>query len=308
MYDHGITSSHINMGIYYTYITVVLALALLYYSLRFAPCILRSLDLDKKCGVSTLTWVSILMLLIFSHRCYFFNIYPVRGRRGVPTMAEHEKRPLGSIAETSSGSSELPLDPPDPAAAAAAAAATVAAAHGGTWSNVNPDTVEDPELPPLLPPPMSGLDPNNDAVVVSSHSQRQRYAGREHEMFERRHAQWRDAPSTLRLPESVEWWTAQQVAAWVKALGWSRHSSSFLANNINGEALLMVDHQMLKDIGVSAVGDRLLLLRARSLLVVARDQDLVEEEENAADNYSNRSKATKQHQLQLSQYHTQKQY
>ena len=85
------------------------------------------------------------------------------------------------------------------------------------------------------------------------------------EVPERRRALWRDAPWNLQLPEAVEWWTASQVAAWVNALGWGRHASGFMANNINGEALLMVDNHMLKDIGVNALGDRLLLLRARDM-------------------------------------------
>ena len=58
-----------------------------------------------------------------------------------------------------------------------------------------------------------------------------------------------------------------QVAAWINALGWGTLRAGFLANNISGEALLMVDNHMLKDVGVNALGDRLLLLRARDMLL-----------------------------------------
>ena len=131
-------------------------------------------------------------------------------------------------------------------------------------------------------------DPNETAVVVSrDRTQRHHSAGREQELFERRRALWRNVPWDLQLPEEVEWWTASQVAAWINALGWGRYAPGFLANNISGEALLMVDNHMLKDVGVNALGDRLLLLRARDMLLAEQGEErqALRDEEIAADSY-----------------------
>ena len=214
-------------------------------------------------------------------------------------MTEHGTGPLGSFPEGVVGASEPPRDLTDDGEKVPAV--------GGASPTVGRDPVEDPELPPrtsmLIP------DPNDAAVVVSrDRIQQQRYAGREQELFERRRALWRDAPWNLQLPEAVEWWTASQVAAWVNALGWGRHASGFMANNINGEALLMVDNHMLKDIGVNALGDRLLLLRARDMLLAeqgeesqARRKEEEEEEEIAADKYG-RISAPRPREQQQQQY------
>ena len=149
------------------------------------------------------------------------------------------------------------------------------------------DIVEDPVLPKLLPPPQGGgkgANPDDrpderSAVVVDSggagDSKRHPYIGREQKAFEQRHIRWRNAPSNLQLPERVEWWTTSQVAAWVQEIGWGRSAPRFLSNNINGEVLLMADNDMLKDIGISAAGDRHLMLRARDDLLVQQDLESI---------------------------------
>lgn len=74
--------------------------------------------------------------------------------------------------------------------------------------------------------------------------------------------------SSLGSPDTIhpEQWTTQQVIRWLNSLTPSSISSSysnkFKENDIVGEALIQLDPEALKDIGVLSVGHRLLILKA----------------------------------------------
>jgi hypothetical protein len=57
-------------------------------------------------------------------------------------------------------------------------------------------------------------------------------------------------------------WKVTDVCAWLKKEGMGGYASSFQKNNIDGPALLALDENDLKDLGVAAVGDRSKLKKA----------------------------------------------
>nr|KAJ3420396.1 Adaptor for signal transduction [Polyrhizophydium stewartii] len=57
-------------------------------------------------------------------------------------------------------------------------------------------------------------------------------------------------------------WTADQVAAWMASLGLRGHEQVFRDNNITGDILVHADHEMLRELGIAAVGQRIALLKA----------------------------------------------
>jgi hypothetical protein len=103
--------------------------------------------------------------------------------------------------------------------------------------------------------------------VVSS-----RYICREQESFEVRQARWRTAVLQLDLPQDIRWWSAEHVADWLDFIGFSQHSDNFLNNGINGQVLsLFSDTSLLKEI-VQPVGERVMILLARDMLLSQQQQ------------------------------------
>jgi class 3 adenylate cyclase len=65
------------------------------------------------------------------------------------------------------------------------------------------------------------------------------------------------------------WGTAMDVGGWLRGLGLGQYEANFRDNKINASLLPRLTNDDLKDIGVSALGDRLQLLDAISTLVGA---------------------------------------
>ncbi|KAI9205107.1 uncharacterized protein BJ171DRAFT_474520 [Polychytrium aggregatum] len=55
-------------------------------------------------------------------------------------------------------------------------------------------------------------------------------------------------------------WSASDVASWASQNGFPQHARDFLKHEITGELLVRADHAMLKALGITAVGDRIVLL------------------------------------------------
>ncbi|KAI8929857.1 hypothetical protein BC831DRAFT_238373 [Entophlyctis helioformis] len=64
------------------------------------------------------------------------------------------------------------------------------------------------------------------------------------------------------LQPPMENWTVDQVAAWLASLGLANHESAFRENNITGDLLVHADHDMLKELDIATVGERIALLKA----------------------------------------------
>jgi class 3 adenylate cyclase len=62
------------------------------------------------------------------------------------------------------------------------------------------------------------------------------------------------------------WGTAMDVAGWLRGLGLGQYETNFRDNKINADLLPRLTNDDLKDIGVSALGDRLQLLDAIAAL------------------------------------------
>ena len=52
------------------------------------------------------------------------------------------------------------------------------------------------------------------------------------------------------------------IRQWLESLGLDHHAEAFEENEIDWDVLPQLDHQVLKDIGVSAAGSRLRILKA----------------------------------------------
>ena len=63
------------------------------------------------------------------------------------------------------------------------------------------------------------------------------------------------------------WGAAMDVAGWLRGLGLGEYETNFRDNKINADLLPRLTNDDLKDIGVSALGDRLQLLDAIAALV-----------------------------------------
>jgi hypothetical protein len=77
----------------------------------------------------------------------------------------------------------------------------------------------------------------------------------------KRHRQ-QHAMEELRLPQAVQWWSCDDVAEWIKFVGFPQYSDNFLDNNVSGEALMLLEKDDLAAMRVSSVGDRVLILNA----------------------------------------------
>ena len=66
------------------------------------------------------------------------------------------------------------------------------------------------------------------------------------------------------------WGAAMDVGGWLRGLGLGKYEETFRANAIDAALLPRLTEDRLKDIGVSALGDRLQLLDAIAALVGAK--------------------------------------
>ncbi|KAL7271838.1 ATP binding [Rhizina undulata] len=67
-------------------------------------------------------------------------------------------------------------------------------------------------------------------------------------------SEFSDGPGLL---EDIRSWDERKVGEWLKSIGFAKYESVFEKNNITGEALLECDHSVLKELGITKVGDRL---------------------------------------------------
>lgn len=69
-------------------------------------------------------------------------------------------------------------------------------------------------------------------------------------------------PASPASPRSFADWSTWEVAEHLDRLGMGHHVNAFLEADIDGDALVYLDADMLSDLGVSSVGQRLKLLRS----------------------------------------------
>jgi len=60
--------------------------------------------------------------------------------------------------------------------------------------------------------------------------------------------------------DKPKFWTALEVVKWLNALNYGEYADKFAENEIDGQALLAMDHDTLKEFGMVQVRPRLLLL------------------------------------------------
>ncbi|KAI9197051.1 sterile alpha motif/pointed domain-containing protein [Polychytrium aggregatum] len=60
-------------------------------------------------------------------------------------------------------------------------------------------------------------------------------------------------------------WSTDQVAEWLVQNNFASFRDSFVSHNVGGMALLQLDYELLKEIGVLKVGERARILRAIKL-------------------------------------------
>lgn len=56
--------------------------------------------------------------------------------------------------------------------------------------------------------------------------------------------------------ESVQDWDEGRVSDWLRSINCGQYVDMFRRNNINGENLMDMDQQMLKEMGIKKIGDR----------------------------------------------------
>ncbi|EOD44856.1 Ras-association [Neofusicoccum parvum] len=56
-------------------------------------------------------------------------------------------------------------------------------------------------------------------------------------------------------------WTPEQVADWISSLGLGQYARTFLEENVDGDALIALQHAELKEMGINSVGHRLTVLK-----------------------------------------------
>ncbi|KAK9457505.1 kinase-like domain-containing protein [Dipodascopsis uninucleata] len=64
------------------------------------------------------------------------------------------------------------------------------------------------------------------------------------------------------LLEEVRKWSEADVAEWLCSVNFAKYTNNFTVNHINGEALLEVDKNVIKEIGIDKIGDRVRLFVA----------------------------------------------
>ena len=60
--------------------------------------------------------------------------------------------------------------------------------------------------------------------------------------------------------EDVRVWPKEHVQQWLEQLGLAKYAAAFWENDINGEALVLLDDASLREVGISSIGHRMLLL------------------------------------------------
>ncbi|KAI8806401.1 ras association (RalGDS/AF-6) domain-containing protein [Cladochytrium replicatum] len=60
----------------------------------------------------------------------------------------------------------------------------------------------------------------------------------------------------------MDTWTSDQVVEWLSEMGFQSVVKSFRENDITGDVLIHADHEMLKDMDITSVGQRITLLKA----------------------------------------------
>ena len=79
------------------------------------------------------------------------------------------------------------------------------------------------------------------------------------------------SPSTRTFPSAipfsgnidlVQQWDEAMVGEWLKSVNCGKYRQIFASNNINGDALLDCDQNILKEVGVTKVGDRIRIMVA----------------------------------------------
>jgi len=60
----------------------------------------------------------------------------------------------------------------------------------------------------------------------------------------------------------VHQWDEATVGEWLKSVNCGKYRQIFASNNINGDALLDCDQNILKEVGVNKVGDRIRIMVA----------------------------------------------
>lgn len=63
-----------------------------------------------------------------------------------------------------------------------------------------------------------------------------------------------------RLPLDVRAWSQPLVLEWLQNLELDQYVSQFAENDIDGEALVLLDDDALRDLGVASIGHRVTLL------------------------------------------------
>ncbi|KAF8533335.1 hypothetical protein BDD12DRAFT_761662 [Trichophaea hybrida] len=66
-------------------------------------------------------------------------------------------------------------------------------------------------------------------------------------------------------------WDTDGVANWVNSLGFGKYQDALLENDIDGEALIRLNHDELRELGISSVGHRLSILKYVYNVKVAHD-------------------------------------
>jgi hypothetical protein len=66
----------------------------------------------------------------------------------------------------------------------------------------------------------------------------------------------------------VQQWDEATVGEWLRSVNCGKYRAAFVANNINGDALLDCDQTILKEVGVKKVGDRIRIMVAVKALRV----------------------------------------
>eukprot|EP00042_Codosiga_hollandica_P052065 m.654456 g.654456 ORF g.654456 m.654456 type:complete len:111 (+) comp58411_c1_seq5:47-379(+) len=61
-------------------------------------------------------------------------------------------------------------------------------------------------------------------------------------------------------------WTCDEVATWLESVGLGNYKDTFLSNDIKGENLLELGKDDLKELGVTALGHRMTLVKGIDLL------------------------------------------
>ncbi|KAJ2841148.1 hypothetical protein GGI22_008025, partial [Coemansia erecta] len=71
--------------------------------------------------------------------------------------------------------------------------------------------------------------------------------------------------------EPVAEWDVTRVVRWFSQNGFPGYDNTIKENGIDGEVLINLDHESLKDLGIQALGKRLLVLKSIYFLKLQHD-------------------------------------